>query len=255
MKRNSPAVLLFLLLTGCSDKTAREYAVELTKLLDEYSKRVDHLIVGETARYRDEAKALEAATNEAALDALTSERRKVVTKQYLDGLINGSADAARLLTSALPEYAERDYNTTRDIYTKLNDAYTAHLSAIQPLAADKAKIGVVRAAFASLAKEPNMLELAGQFKKFGDDLKDNLDYERCVDLKAQAETIAAAVTDITTKINALAVGTPARLALEETRNGMQAELTTVTAQRDKTGRFNAGECTRPEPPAPGTPIP
>jgi len=245
MKRNALSILLFLVLTGCSDKSAREYALELSSLLDEYSKRVDHLIAGENARYREEAQALDAASNDAALQTLAAERRRIVTKQYLDGLLNGSADPVRLLTSALPEYAERDHNTTRVLYAKASEAYLAHLSAMQPLAADKAKINVVRAAFKDLAKEPNVLELAGQFKKFGDDLKGSLEYERCVDLDAQAVAIAASVAEIAAKINALPAGTPARLALEESRNGMNAELAAVTAQRDKTGRFKNGQCTRP----------
>ena len=99
---------LCLLLAGCSDKVAREYARELTNLMDEYSKRVDHLIAAETARYREEARALEAARDEGALDKLAEDRQTLVTKQYLDGLIEGKADARTLMNSVLPDYAERD---------------------------------------------------------------------------------------------------------------------------------------------------
>ena len=64
MKQITLTLALCLFLTGCSDKVARQYAEELTRLMDEYSKRVDHLISGETKRYREEAQALETARTE-----------------------------------------------------------------------------------------------------------------------------------------------------------------------------------------------
>lgn len=239
---------LCLLLAGCSDKVARECARELTNLMDEYSKRVDHLIATETARYREEARALEAARDEGALDKLAEDRQTLVTKQYLDGLIEGKADARTLMNSVLPDYAERDHNTTRNIYTKLDSAYTAHLTAMQPLAANKAKVSTLRNAFADLAKEPNVFDLATQLKTFGDDLKGNLDYERCDDLNNDVNAITADVHAITTKISGLPAGTPERLSLEEILKTTNAELLAVTGQRAKTGRYVAAsnQCTRPQ---------
>ena len=245
MKQITLTLALCLFLTGCSDKVARQYAEELTRLMDEYSKRVDHLISGETKRYREDAQALETARTEAVLDKLSEDRRILVTRQYLDGLVDGKADADRFVNTVLLEYAERDYTATREIYTKLDTAYTAHLSAMQPLAADRAKSKILRNAFADLAKEPNVVDLATQFGKFGTDLKSNLEFERCTDLTAEVAELTSEVAKITEKKNAATAGSPERLALEAVLTSTTAELATVTAQRVSTGRFVGTQCTRP----------
>ncbi|BDC48983.1 hypothetical protein F183_A12990 [Bryobacterales bacterium F-183] len=226
-----PLLFFCLTATGCSDKVAREYAMQLSALLDEYVKKSDHLIQTENARYTAEAKELEKARSESVLDRLDQDRRALVTKRYLDGLITGREDARGFLNDAVMQYAEKDHAATKELYLKLDTAYLEHLKTRQPLEVDRAKVATLKAALDDLAKEPDAIDFATQLIQFQGALKSSLAYEQCLDLASEIDAL---------KKKKAPAGSPLLEAIA-------ADLESSLKQARATGRYNeaANTCTAP----------
>ncbi len=167
-----------LLCSSCADKEARAYAHKLAELLDKYSAQIDAKLNDEQARYVREAKGNEedAEVDEAdRLDLLRSNGAKEAARVLKAGKTNAAAAVDRMVAT----YARVDFESTRELYAKSQDAYMAHLKGLADLSLEKAKITALKQALKELAKDPGVFAQAEAAAKFGSDLQGMVNANTC----------------------------------------------------------------------------
>jgi len=234
-------VLTALPLTGCDSK-AQEYAASLSGLLDSLRKQATRKLVDEHRRYQAFAQRRSAALETDEISNLRIDRTTVAreaAEQLLDGSIKGGEIMARLR-----EYAERDFTTMQAIFGASPDAELDAIRGLHHLSLEKAKLDALHEALEGLAKKQGLLETANQLAGVGKEVKGNLDFHHCEDLDQQVQSAAA---------NLKALHASLRTAPDDSKPGIQAEITTATAalkaleaEREATGRYEQDKgCSRP----------
>jgi hypothetical protein len=162
------------------------------------------------------------------------------TKQaLLDSKIKGSEVMARLAV-----YAEKDFTVTQTIFGSKPDAELDAIKGLHDLSLEKAKLDALHEALEGMAKKQSLFETAGQLGGFGQQVKDNLAFHQCEDLDQKAKDAATKVTDLQNNLKAAAADSKA--AIQAELDTAQAAQKAVEAERAATGRYQKGQCSRPE---------
>lgn len=245
MNRSIPIVAACLMLTGCSEKDARDYAAKLSNLLASYSRQLDARMSGEVKRYRAEALDFETARDTDVESNLQMDRTAAAIAMIRE-LESGRLTSGKLLDTVLPEYAEKDFAETRRIYQRSDDAYLEHIKNLQDLTVETAKVRALENALAALAKEKSLLEWGGDLNAYRTQVQALLSFQACADDSAQIKTLEAAEAALTAQLAALPEAeTEKRQKLTRSIEETQAGLKALRAHREGTGRFEGGECKAP----------
>lgn len=233
-------VAVSLFASSCAENDARQYALKLAELLSSYSQQINQKLADEEARYVSAAKRDEAAIERDAATELLNERlsrAEDAAKQIADG----SLKPAALLQTIMPAYAKKDFDQSEALYTKAQDAYTAHLKNLTQLSIEKAKIQALQQALEGLGKQSNLVAQLQEFGTFASDLRDQVNIQTC---SAAAATITAKQSLIATLT--ADIGDASKAAEKDSNQQKleiaQADLKNAQALEAASGRFKDSKC-------------
>src|SRR5215472_10273765 len=99
-----------LLLSGCTDQQAREYATQINTILQRYEKQIQTNIEAEQKSYEALAAVYETEKRRNALEPLVTERA-MRSAALTSSLVEGSASASGV-TQELEDYVSADFDRT-----------------------------------------------------------------------------------------------------------------------------------------------
>jgi len=193
--------LVFLLcasvcLTGCDDKDAQQYALQLVDTLDAYQAQVDRKVSAEKDSYKELAAVYERARQrniESSLEEERVERSDKLATQLLDA--DHPLRHTEILDS-LRTYADQDFGATRDFLQIEADAQAQFLGDIEALEFESETIDGLRDSLKELAKPKGRLKRLRDATAFAKEAKEELDKLTCQDLTAELDALKARLTDL-----------------------------------------------------------
>jgi len=230
---------LGVLLASCGAKQAGQYAEKLSGLLDVYRQEVNKKIEDETRRHQRAALRYAAERREDTLDRLTMDRREAAV-QFRDQLLAGG-DAAGVL-NAVQRIAATDFEITSKTYLAPSDDYNQHIANLEELKFEQARVDKLQKILADLAGRPDFASLAADVGAFGKEFQNEHAQAQCLLALDRLKIHAARTKTLETQIAALAAGNPLRKAKEAELESVKADITSLEAARDSSGRFENGAC-------------
>lgn len=201
MKRFIAIVLLLgsILLSGCGDKEAREYAAKLIPVLDSYQEQLSQKIKVEQESYLELADNFEEARQADVKLRLGKER--FVRSEELGEEVAGSKNPPSLLKllEEIQKYADEDFKVTKVLLQEGLDTRSKHLSDLESLEVELQKIKLLKESLTELAKGKSGFK---QFKEATEfTLQTNVEINKllCVDLKKELADLTAEKADLTTE--------------------------------------------------------
>ena len=190
-------VLSLLLLTGCDDENARNYAKELVVVLKSYQVEVNKKIAAEKKSYKDLAGTYAYAKQAELLTRLRTERL-TRADSLTDDLIGGRTLTPSEIHKLLLDYANLEFDATREALTQESDGQAEYVASLETLELQAKNIAELTKALEALAKPKSdikklkeLASAANEFKTKFDDLECTELAEEVACLKAQQETINA----------------------------------------------------------------
>jgi hypothetical protein len=190
-------VLGALVLTGCDDENARNYAKELVGVLKTYQTEVNKKIAAEKKSYKDLAGTYAYAKQVELLTRLRTERLSRADS-LTDDLRGGRTLTPSEIHKLLLDHANLEFEATREALAQESDGQAQYLASLETLELQAQNIAQLTTALEALAKPKSdikkLQELATAAKKF----KTKFDELECAELaeeiaclKAQQATIQA----------------------------------------------------------------
>ena len=197
------AVLLgSLVLTGCDDQNARDYAKELVGVLKSYQTEVNKKIAAEKKSYKDLAGAHAYARQVELLTRLRTERFSRADS-LTDDLIGGRMLSPSDIHKLLLDHANLEFEATRQSLAQESDGQAEYIASLETLELQAQNIAQLTKALEALAKPKSDLKKLKELAFAAKEFKTKFDELECVEiaeqiacLKAQQATIDAA-TDLT----------------------------------------------------------
>ena len=197
------AVLLgSLVLTGCDDENARNYAQELVGVLKSYQTEVNKKITAEKKSYKDLAGAHAYARQVELLTRLRTERFSRADA-LTDDLIGGRTMSPSDIHKLLLDHANLEFEATRQTLMQESDGQAEYLASLEVLELQAQNIAQLTKALEALAKPKGDLKKLRELASAAKELKTRFDTLECeavaeeiACLKAQQATIDAA-SDLT----------------------------------------------------------
>ena len=186
-----------LVLTGCDDQNARDYAKELVGVLKSYQAEVNKKIAAEKKSYKVLSGAY-AYANQVELDMRLRTERLSRADSLTDELIEGRTLSPSEIHKLLLDHANLEFESTRQALMQQADGQAEYLASLETLELQAQNIAQLTKALEALAKPKsdikNMKELAAAAKEFKtrfDELECGEIAEEIACLKAQQATIDA----------------------------------------------------------------
>lgn len=191
-------ILGSLILTGCDDQNARDYAKELVGVLKSYQVEVNKKIAAERKSYKTLAGAY-AYAKQVELDTRLRTERLSRADSLTDDLIGGRTLSPSDIHKLLLDHANLEFESTRQTLAQESDGQAEYIASLEVLELQSQNIAQLTKALEALAKPKSdikkMRELAAAAKEF----KTKFDELECADiaeeiacLKAQQAAIDAA---------------------------------------------------------------
>jgi len=228
------------LLAGCSDKQAREYAAELAKVLSSYQKQTAAKLADEQKRYVAEAKQVVRETDVLMFDTLRMNRNQAASSVVFQDLVSGRTGPEQVLRTLVPQYAQSDFEKTKALFDRADDAYLDHLRRMNDLRMEQVKIGALQDALEGLAKKPNFGDLAKNYTTFASELGSALAVEACQNAADSIEALNARSGKIQEEL--AKAPSEEQSAIKERLDSVKADIAVRTKIRDATGKFRSGKC-------------
>ena len=191
-----------LVLTGCDDENARNYAQELVGVLKSYQSEVNKKIAAEKRSYKDLAGTHAYARQVELLTRLRTERFSRADS-LTDDLIGGRTLSPSDIHKLLLDHANLEFEATRQALMQESDGQAEYLASLESLELQAQNIAQLTKALETLAKPKSDLKKLKELAAAAKELKTKFDALECAELaeqiaclKAQQATIDAA-TDLT----------------------------------------------------------
>jgi hypothetical protein len=172
------------LMTGC-DEQARLFATQTKAILDQRSAQLSKKIAAEMESYNDyAAKAADDNHNLmiAALGNERAERANALAADYQEG-----RKPASLWREDLAEYANVDYERTKQLLMTDIDAETNYLQRYQSIAIEQDKVDALAKLLDAMAKKQSLKDEAGALVGFVEDTKQEFDEKVCSALESNTD--------------------------------------------------------------------
>ena len=244
MKQYPVIAALSMTLASCSGGKVRQYAAELAALLESYSVQVEAKLDDEQSRYLTEAERIERRIEEWAEEGLEAERAAAATR-IATQLAAGRVGPLNLMDTLLPQYAAKDFQQTKTLYEKDMDAHLEHIQNLDDLSLEKAKITTLREILQDLARKPNFTELAKDLASFGQELREQVNYLKCVDAHTAVGRLEQEANNLREQINEPGISSEQKTGLEASLKLVEAEQAAVSATRTSTNLFDGQQCQQP----------
>jgi hypothetical protein len=194
-------VLSLLVLTGCDDENARNYAKELVGVLKSYQTEVNKKIAAEKKSYKDLAGTYAYAKQVELLTRLRTERFSRADS-LTDDLRGGQTLSPSDIHKLLLDHANFEFEATRQALMQESDGQAEYLASLESLELQAQNIAQLTKALEALAKPKSDLKKLKELAVAAKEVKTKFDALECAEiaeeiacLKAQQATIEAA-TDL-----------------------------------------------------------
>jgi uncharacterized protein YicC (UPF0701 family) len=187
-----------LLLSGCEQKEAREYAQRLANALKSYKVEINKKIEAEQEAGKMQAAVYSYTQRTDALLSLENDRFRRASV-LAESLIAGGKLTPVGIQGLLAEYAKLDFDTTRAIFEKDADDQAAFLTGIENLELQAQNIDALIGALEDLARPGSDIAQLKDAAAFAVKFKQKLDELRCEDLASEIKCLelkAAAATGV-----------------------------------------------------------
>ena len=159
-----------LALAGCDDKDAREYAKELSGVVKSYQSELNKKIKAEKDSYKD-LSGTYAYAQQVSLSADLDGERERRKDELTDSLLHGDAKVTPAdIHAMLINYAEHDFDATRQMLERESDGQAEYLASLQSLELQSQSLEALSKALEELAKPKSnvkqLKELAGAAQEF-----------------------------------------------------------------------------------------
>ncbi len=184
-------VLGSVVLSGCGDKEAREYAAKLIPVLDSYQEQLSQKIKVEQESYQELADNFEQARQADIKIRLMAERR--VRSEELGAEVAASRNPPSLLKilDEIQKYADEDFKTTKVLLQEGLDTRSKHLSDLESLEVELQKIKLLKGSLTELAKGKSGFKQFKEATEFILQTDVEINKLLCVDLKKDLESFKA----------------------------------------------------------------
>jgi hypothetical protein len=173
--------LALLALTGCDDKDARDYAAELVGVLKSYQVEVNKKIVAEKKSYKDLAGTYAYAKQVDLLSRLRTERLSRADS-LTDELIAGEKFTPSDMHKLLLDYANLDFEATREALEQESDGQAEYLASFEALDFQAQNVAQLTKALEALAKPKGSLKKLKELGTSAKEFKNKLDELECEEL-------------------------------------------------------------------------
>jgi hypothetical protein len=191
-------VLSLLVLTGCDDENARNYANELVGVLKSYQTEVNKKIAAEKRSYKDLAGTYAYAKQVDLLTRLRTERFSRADS-LTDDLIGGRTLSPSDIHKLLLDHANLEFEATRQALMQESDGQAEYLASLESLELQAQNIAQLTKALEALAKPKSDLKKLRELAVAAKEIKTKFDALECAELaeeiaclRAQQATIEAA---------------------------------------------------------------
>jgi hypothetical protein len=189
-------VCSLLALTGCDDQDARDYANELVGVLKTYQVEVNKKIVAEKKSYKDLAGTHAYVRDVNLLTGLKTERL-TRADSLTDALIGGETLTPSDMHKLLLDYANHDFEATREMFERESDGQAEYLASLESLNLQAENIAQLTKALEALGKPKGSLKRLKELKAAAEEFKSKFDDLQCEELAEQIACLKDQIAAIT----------------------------------------------------------
>ncbi len=184
-----------LVLTGCDDKDARDYAKDLVGVLKSYQVEVNKKITAEKKSYKNLAGTYAYAKQVDLLSRLRTERLSRADS-LTDSLIADEKITPSDMHKLVLDYANLDFESTRQALEQESDAQAEYLASLESLELQAQNIAQLTKALEALAKPKGNIKKLKELGASAKELKSKFDELQCEELAEEIACLKAQQTAI-----------------------------------------------------------
>lgn len=185
-----------LALTGCDDQDARDYANELVGVLKTYQVEINKKIVAEKKSYKDLAGTYAYAKDVELMTGLNTERLSRADS-LTDALIGGEKLTPSDMHKLLLDYANHDFEATRDMLERESDGQAEYLASLESLNLQADNIAQLTKALEALGKPKGSLKKLKELRTAAEEFKTKFDDLQCEELAEEIACLKDQIAAIT----------------------------------------------------------
>ncbi len=181
-----------LALTGCDDQDARDYANELVVVLKSYQVEINKKIVAEKKSYKDLSGTYAYAKDVELMTGLSTERLSRADS-LTDALIAGEKFSPSDMHKLLLDYANHDFEATRDLLERESDGQAEYLASLESLNLQSENVAQLTKALEALGKPKSSLKKLKELKSAAEEFKSKFDDLECEELAQEIACLEAQI--------------------------------------------------------------
>ena len=183
-------VFSLLVLTGCDDQNARDYATELVGVLKSYQAEVNKKIAAEKKSYKDLAGAYAYAKQVELQTRLRTERLSRADS-LTDDIIGGRTLSPSDLHKLLLDHANLEFESTRQALAQESDGQAEYIASLETLELQAQNIAQLTKALEALAKPKSDIKKLKELASAAQAFKTKFDELECAELAEQIACLRA----------------------------------------------------------------
>lgn len=231
-------ILSLLLLTGCGDKEAREYAGKLAEVLTTYQAQVVKKIKAEQQYYQNSAQIYSTARRQEIISTLNTERLNRIDR-LADSLMQGAKLSPSEIHKLIADYAKLDFDSTRIIYEKESDDTAEYLTGVENLQLQAASINALVKALQSLSEEKGSLSQLKSVVDFAGSVKSRLNVLECEDLAREVVCLGGIKKSLTGEKTLLTMVKATLIAAKDSATIPEEKIKIQQQINETDGKLNA----------------
>lgn len=185
-----------LALTGCDDQDARDYANELVGVLKTYQVEINKKIVAEKKSYKHLAGTYAYAKDVELITGLNTERLRRADS-LTDALIGGEKLTPSDMHKLLLDYANHDFEATRELLERESDGQAEYLASLESLNLQAENIAQLTKALEAMGKPKGSLKKLKELKAAAEEFKSKFDDLQCEELAEEIACLKDQIAAIT----------------------------------------------------------
>lgn len=182
--------LSLLVLTGCDDQNAREYAKELVGVLKTYQVEVNKKIAAEKKSYKELSSTHAYARQVNLLTTLRTERLQRA-ESLTDALLSGEKFTPSDMHKVVLDYAKLDFESTREALVQESNGQAEYLASLETLEMQSQNISALIKALDAMAKPKSDLKKLKELGNSAKEFKNKFNDLQCDELTEQIACLKA----------------------------------------------------------------